>query len=131
MSDLSDFRDIRVRLRRALLYIAKFENDMKIGNSVISDHDRQSLQEDLHKISSWSDQWEMSFNINKCHILHVVTRKQKFQYEMCAVKLASIHCVKDLGVMIVLNVKFSLHCKEAVCKANRKLGFINRIFLQE
>ncbi len=36
-------------------FIAKFADDTKIGNSVISDRDRQSLQEDLHKISAWSD----------------------------------------------------------------------------
>ncbi len=44
-------------------FIAKFGDDTKIGNSVISDCDRQSLQEDLRKISAWSDRWE----IGKCH----------------------------------------------------------------
>ncbi len=40
-------------------------------------------------------------------------------------KLESVHCVKDLGVTITSNLKFSQHCKEAACKANRTLGFIN------
>ncbi len=44
---------------------------------------------------------------------------------MSGVKLESVQCVKDLGVMIVLNLKFSQHCKEAACEANRMLGFIN------
>ncbi len=47
---------------------------------------------------------------------------------MHGVKLESVHCVKDFGVTITLNLKFSRHCKEAACKANRMLGFINRIF---
>ncbi len=47
---------------------------------------------------------------------------------MGGVKLESVHCVKDLGVTITSNLKFSQHCKEAACKANRMLGFINRIF---
>ncbi len=34
--------------------VAKFADDTKIENSVISDRDRQSLQEDLY-ISTWSD----------------------------------------------------------------------------
>ncbi len=38
--------------------INKF-TDTKIGNSVLTDKERQSLQEDLHKISAWSDRWEM------------------------------------------------------------------------
>ncbi len=36
-------------------FIAKFADNTKIGSSVISDCDRQSLQEDLRKISAWSD----------------------------------------------------------------------------
>ncbi len=47
---------------------------------------------------------------------------------MDGVKLESVHCVKDLCVSITSNLKFSQHCKEAACKANEMLGFINRIF---
>ncbi len=35
-------------------FIAKFADNTKIGKSVISDRDRQSLQDDLSKISAWS-----------------------------------------------------------------------------
>ncbi len=52
-------------------------HDTKIGNSAISDSDMQSLQEDLRKISAW---WEMPFITNKCHILQVGTRNQKYEY---------------------------------------------------
>ncbi len=52
-------------------FIFKFANDTKIGNSIITDHDRISLQENLRKISDWSQRWEMPFNANKCHILQV------------------------------------------------------------
>ncbi len=50
-------------------FISKFADDTKIDNSIITDHDRMSLQEDLRKISEWSQRWKMSFNVNKCHIL--------------------------------------------------------------
>ncbi len=42
---------------------------------------------------------------------------------MSGVKLESVQCVKDLGVTITSNLKFSQQCK-----ANRMLGFIKRIF---
>ncbi len=70
----------------------------------------------------------MPFNVNKCHILQVRTRNKKYEYEMGGVKLESVHCVKALGVTITSNLKFSQHCKEAACKANKMLGFINRNF---
>ncbi len=70
------------------------------GNSVHTDEDRQSLQEDSHKISVWSDRWEMPFNVDKCQVLQVGTRNKKFDYEMCSVKRKSVQCVKNLGVKI-------------------------------
>ncbi len=36
-------------------HISKIADITKIGNSVLTYEDRQSLQEDLHKISAWSD----------------------------------------------------------------------------
>ncbi len=70
----------------------------------------------------------MPSNVNKCHILHVGTRNQKFDYEMNGVKLDGVQCVKDLRVSIASNLKFSRQCKDAAGKANRMLGFINRSF---
>ncbi len=65
----------------------------------------------------------MPFNVNKCHILPVVTRYEKTDYEMNGVKLDSVQ-----RVSIASNVKFSRQCKDAAFKANRMVGFINRKF---
>ncbi len=51
---------------------------------------------------------------------------KKKKNEIGGVKLESVHCIQDLGLMITSNLKFSQHCKEAVFKANRMLGFKNR-----
>ncbi len=47
---------------------------------------------------------------------------------MSGEKLESVHCVKDLGVTITSNLKFSQQWKEAAGKANRMLGLIKRNF---
>ncbi len=107
-------------------FIAKFADDAKLGNSVITDRNRISLQEDLRKISECSQRWEMPFNVNKCEILQVGARHQKFEYEMNGPKIDSIQFVKDLGVTIASSLKFSPQCKDAARKANRMLGFIKR-----
>ncbi len=70
----------------------------------------------------------MPLNVNKCHILYVGTRNQKFDYEMNGVNLDSVQCVKDLGVSITSNLKFSQQCKDAASKAIRMLSFINMNF---
>ncbi len=59
------------------IFISKFADDTKISNSIITDHDTMILQEDLRKISEWSQKSEMPFNVNKCHILQVGTRNKK------------------------------------------------------
>ncbi len=66
----------------------------------------------------------MPFNVKKCHILQVGTKNLKYGYEMSGKKLERVHCVKDLGVMITSNLKFSQQRKEAAGKDNRMLGFI-------
>ncbi len=48
----------------------------------------------------------------------------KFDYEMRGVKLKSVQCVKDLGIKIASNLKFSQQFIEAANKANRMFGFI-------
>ncbi len=45
--------------------ISKYADDTKIRNSVLCHGNRQSLHENLHKISAWSGRWEMLFNIDK------------------------------------------------------------------
>ncbi len=40
---------------------------------------------------------------------------------MSGEKLENLHCLKDLGVTITSNLKFSQQCKEAAGKANRML----------
>ncbi len=112
----------------AFITLAKFADDTKIRNSVISDRDRQSFQDDLSKISAWSARWEMPFNLKKCHILQVGRRNLKYDNEMSDEKLECVQCVKDLGVTIASNLKFSQQCKDDTGKANRMLGFITRYF---
>ncbi len=100
--------DIEVGLNS---FISKFADDTKLGNSITTDHDRMSLQEDLRKISELSQGWEMSFNVNKCQILQVDTRNQKTEYEMNGAKLESVQCVKcSAGMFKNANSRLASGC---------------------
>ncbi len=70
-----------------------------------------------------------SLNANKCHIFRVGTRNQKYEYKMSGVKIKRVQGVKDLGVTIASNLKFSQHCKDAAGKVNRMLGFTNSFLI--
>ena len=47
-------------------FIEKSTDDTKTGNAIISNHNGQSLQGDMHKISVWFNRWEIPFNVDKC-----------------------------------------------------------------
>ncbi len=70
----------------------------------------------------------MPFNISKCHILQVDTRKQKVDYKVKGVQLESVQCFKYFRDATASSLKFSLQCQDAVGKRKRMLGFINRNF---
>ena len=45
-----------------------------MGINADSDAVVKQLQEDLRKVSEWSKKWQMPFNLDKCKIMHMVTR---------------------------------------------------------
>ncbi len=57
----------------------------------------------------------MPLDINKCQILHT-----KDDYEMRGIKNKSVHSVKDVGVTIASNLKFSQQCNESIKKKKKK-----------
>lgn len=65
--------------------ISRFE-DNNISDSILTDKDKESLHEDLHKVSAWSVTWEMPFNKGRSQVPQVRTRNEKFTYKMCGVK---------------------------------------------
>ncbi len=108
-------------------FISKFTDDKKIGNAVLSEGDRRSLQY-LRKISDWSVKWETLLNIHKCQILQVGSRNKKNDYEMRGINIKSVHSVKDLGVTVAYNLKYSQQCNESEKKKKSMMGFIKGNF---
>ncbi len=80
-------------------FISKFAQDAKIGNGVLSECDRRSLQKkkkkkkNLCNISYWSVKWEMPRKINKCLILQAGSRNIKENYKMCGIKIKSVYSI--------------------------------------
>ena len=43
----------------------KFADDTKVFRKIKRDADRQQLQDDLNKLTGWSEKWQMLFNYGK------------------------------------------------------------------
>ena len=60
--------------------IALFADDAKCSRVVRNSDDCTALQQDLHSMSIWSQDWGLSFNKNKCEVLRI-SRKRSSMLE--------------------------------------------------
>ena len=108
--------------------ISKFADDTKIANTVVSNAQVVEMQKNLDKLSAWGKKWQMSFNVEKCKVLHIGYRNGKAKYIMNDTQLKSVDRETDLGVLISNNLKPCQQCSEVVKRANKIIGLIGRSF---
>ena len=68
----------------------------------------------------------MSFNTDKCKVMHISDNNPSFKYKMCDQELDKVKQENDLGVIINRNLKVSDQCIAVSKKANMMLGLISR-----
>lgn len=51
--------------------IKLFADDMKIYQNITSDDDMNLLCENVQRIFSWGNKWQLNFNASKCAMLHL------------------------------------------------------------
>ena len=83
----------------------KFADDTKVFRNIKSDTDRQQLQDDLNKLTEWSENWQMLFNYGKCKCLHLGHGNEDAQYKMGDTVLNATVKEKDLGLTISDDMK--------------------------
>jgi len=109
-----------------LSWVLKFADDTKIFGRVGSDADRDKIQHDLDKLESWSRDWQMAFNVDKCKVMHMGRHNRRQTYQLNNRVLESVDDEKDLGVTVTSDLKSSTQCRNAYNKAIKVLGMINR-----
>ncbi len=106
--------------------ISKFADDSKLCKTVCTDDDREALQQDLDRLSEWSQQWQMKFNVDKCSVVHLGPKNIQCNYKLGQSELKKSVKERDLGVIVDNNMKWSEQCNVAVRNANSTLGIIRR-----
>ena len=56
-------------------------------------NDIKNLQNDIFKLQEWADIWQMSFNYDKCKVMHFGRKNLKNIYEMSD-KIESLHKIE-------------------------------------
>ena len=109
-----------------------FADDTKIWRGIytVTVEDQESLQDDLDRLMSWSEEWLLKFNPEKCKLMRIGHGLQT-EYEMTRERNKS----QTLGFTgrkgfrnIADNLKPGLQCAKAASKAMSVLGMIRRRF---
>ncbi len=78
--------------------IIKFADDTK-GRKV------DCLQRALDCLCEWAEKWGMSFNTDKCKIMHVGLHNQNFEYSMRGTRICTTEEERDIGISVTKNLK--------------------------
>ncbi|MEW8547929.1 MAG: reverse transcriptase family protein, partial [Candidatus Thiodiazotropha sp.] len=123
INDLPDAINVCIKL---------FADDGKMYSSVDTEEKRRTLQENITRAEIWVNDWEMFFNKQKCHHLHIGKRNDIGTYTMTGesgpVNIEKVDHEKDLGVIVDKNLKFREHITSKVNIANRNVAIIFRTF---
>ena len=107
-----------------------FADDCVLYRNIHSLQDCLTLQEDLTSLGQWEADWQMKFNVAKCHSMRV-TRHQYhkqilFDYSLHNQTLENVQSAKYLGITITDNMDWGQHVSEISSKATKTLGFLRR-----
>ena len=112
-------------------FVYKFADDTKYGRVIRTEEDQACMQNNINRLLSWAEAWQMNFNQLKCKIMHIGRSNPEYSYHMGGYApggtvLKNIEEEKDIGVLISDTLKPSAQCTRAAKKANGVLGQMSR-----
>uniref|UniRef100_A0A8C5R0U2 Reverse transcriptase domain-containing protein n=1 Tax=Leptobrachium leishanense TaxID=445787 RepID=A0A8C5R0U2_9ANUR len=106
--------------------VCLFAEDTKICNRVDVPGGISQMTNDLGKLKKWSELWQLSFNVDKCKIMHLGRKNPRAEYRIFDTVLTSTSEERDLGVIISEDLRVSSQCNRAAGNAGRMLGCVGR-----
>ena len=107
-----------------------FADDAKCFLPISSRADCLSLQHDLSLLANWSSSWKLTFNENKCSVVHF-TRGQSsaiLSYSVNNTIISTAGSQKDLGVIMSSDMQWRSHYLFIIPRAYKMLWLIRRVF---
>ncbi len=107
-----------------------FADDCVIYRHIKSNQDTAMLQDDLDSLARWEKKWKMSFNVAKCHIMHISRARNPRQttYTLNDQPLGTVKQATYLGIELSKDLSWSPHTNKVCSKASQSLGFLQRNF---
>ena len=105
-----------------------FADDTKIFRVIRNEEDYVTLQNDLNCLYSWSQLWQLKFNISKCKHFHFGPAHHHGFYYLDETPIDPVTSHNDVGILFDDKLKFHDHTAKVTTKANRILGMIKKSF---
>ena len=105
-----------------------FAVDCVLYRNIESPMDCQILQDDLISLAQWETDWQMKFNVAKCHSMRVTRHPPdkhiQFGYTLHQQRLEQVRSAKNLGLTITDDLNWGQHISEISAKATKTMGFL-------
>ena len=108
--------------------MSKFADDTKLYHRARNHDHLMELQENINKLVEWVNKWQMSFNVDKCYVMHIGHNNMQSNYNMYNQLLPTTDHQRDLGIIITKDLRGQKQTEESCKTTNRVLGFIARSF---
>ena len=105
-----------------------FADGAKIYRRMNDTQDRSLLQDDLNQLHAWSKKWLLTFNQNKCKVIHIGKSNPRNAYDLGGTLLQETEKEKDLGVLVTKDLKAGDQVASAAAAANSMLWRIRKSF---
>ena len=108
--------------------ILLFADDSIIYRKISSKTDHEILQSDLSQLQTWSDKWQMEFNVSKCVHLPITnkTKPSPHKYSLSGQPLSTVSSHSYLGVKLDVKLTWTNHVTDITSKSSKFLGMIKR-----
>ena len=119
INDIADNVDSQMRL---------FADDSIVYREILTPADHKALEQDLNKPHNWARTWQMDFNVTKCAVLSITTKRKPslHNYLMDGQQIPRNDNQEYLGATINTKLSWTPHISKVKTKANRMLGLIRR-----
>ena len=64
------------------------------------------LNEDINKLVEWANKWQMSFNVDKCSVMHIGHNNMQINYNMSNQQWPTTDQQWDLEIIITKDLKW-------------------------
>ena len=87
-----------------------------------------ALESDVNKLHCWAKMWQMDFNVSKCTVRSVMTKRKSSTYDYCMddQQIPRTDNQEHLGITINTKLSWQTHIKKVQNKARKTLGLIKR-----